>query len=215
MDRSQKSIQAPPGGRLSSIRTSEGIIHVQTEFGSFPSSRVITSVMLNGAVLFKEATEWQKTYSTSEGFRDLERLINVQHQKIYEDTRKNVESGNLDNFKLSEPINFKKDQTSDIIEAAKNLDNSVLVEVLNSAGEILYRDSEFWKNRAGDKLPDMFGMGVFLSRQFGCGAFHDANLKTPEENFCWTEVATMKFIFKTENSQALLKQLNELASNYG
>lgn len=171
--------------------------------------------MLNGAVLFKEVTEWQKTYSTSEGYRDLDRLINVQHQKIYEDTRKNVEAGNLENFKLSEPITFKKDLTSEIIEAAKSVDDGVLIEVLDSAGEIIYRDSEFWKNRAVDKLPDMFGMGKFLSRQFGCGAFQDANLKTPEENFCWTEFASMKFIFKSENSQALLKKLKELASSDG
>jgi len=71
-----------PNGLASEAVVEETKFCVQTEFAHRPKPRVTTTISLNGEVVEKVETNWEKSPLTEEDKRDIERFLQKQHQKV-------------------------------------------------------------------------------------------------------------------------------------
>jgi hypothetical protein len=71
-----------PIGLASEAVIEETRFCVQTEFAHRPKPRVTTTISLNGEVVEKVETNWEKSPLTEEDKRDIERFLHKQHQKV-------------------------------------------------------------------------------------------------------------------------------------
>jgi hypothetical protein len=88
-----------PNGLASEAMVQEDKFCVQTEFAHRPQPRVTTTISLNGEVVEKVETKWQKSPLTEEDKRDIERFLQKQHHKVMEKIRAKgdrPESGEMD-----------------------------------------------------------------------------------------------------------------------
>jgi hypothetical protein len=73
-----------PNGLASEAVVQKARFCVQTEFAHRPKPRVTTTISLNGEVVEKVETKWQKSPLTEEDKQDIERFLQEQHQKVME-----------------------------------------------------------------------------------------------------------------------------------
>jgi hypothetical protein len=73
-----------PNGLASEAVVQKTRFCVQTEFAHRPEPRVTTTISLNGEVVEKVETKWQKSPLTEEDKKDIERFLQKQHQKVME-----------------------------------------------------------------------------------------------------------------------------------
>jgi hypothetical protein len=73
-----------PNGLASEAVVQKARFCVQTEFAHRPKPRVTTTISLNGEVVEKVETKWQKSPLTEEDKQDIESFLQEQHQKVME-----------------------------------------------------------------------------------------------------------------------------------
>jgi hypothetical protein len=71
-----------PSGRLSAINHGDSKIEIQTEFSKHPEPRIATSVSIKGRVIHKIQKQWGKTIDSLDEMREVEEVINRQHDEV-------------------------------------------------------------------------------------------------------------------------------------
>ena len=71
-----------PAGRLSAVDHGDQKIAIQTEFSKYPEPRIATSVSIGGRTIHKIQKLWGKTIDSLEEMRQVEELINRQHDEV-------------------------------------------------------------------------------------------------------------------------------------
>lgn len=71
-----------PAGRLSAVDHGDQKIAIQTEFSKYPEPRVATSVSIGGRTIHKIQKLWGKAIESLDEMRQVEELINRQHDEV-------------------------------------------------------------------------------------------------------------------------------------
>jgi hypothetical protein len=71
-----------PAGRLSAVDHGDQKIAIQTEFSKYPEPRITTSVSIGGRTIHKIQKLWGKTIDSLDEMRQVEELINKQHDEV-------------------------------------------------------------------------------------------------------------------------------------
>jgi hypothetical protein len=71
-----------PSGRLSAIDHGDQKIAVQTEFSKYPQPRIATAVSIGGRTIHKIQKLWGKSIDSLDEMRQVEELINRQHDEV-------------------------------------------------------------------------------------------------------------------------------------
>jgi hypothetical protein len=73
-----------PAGRLSAVDHGDQKIAIQTEFSKYPEPRIATSVSIGGRTIHKIQKLWGKPIESLDEMREVEELINRQHDEVTE-----------------------------------------------------------------------------------------------------------------------------------
>lgn len=71
-----------PAGRLSAVDHGDQKIAIQTEFSKYPEPRIATSVSIGGRTIHKIQKLWGKAIDSLDEMRQVEELINRQHEEV-------------------------------------------------------------------------------------------------------------------------------------
>jgi hypothetical protein len=71
-----------PAGRLSAVDHGNQKIAIQTEFSKYPEPRITTSVSIGGRTIHKIQKLWGKAIDSLDEMRQVEELINRQHDEV-------------------------------------------------------------------------------------------------------------------------------------
>jgi hypothetical protein len=71
-----------PAGRLSAVDHGDQKIAIQTEFSKCPEPRIATTVSIGGRTIHKIQKLWGKTIDSLDEVRQVEELINKQHDEV-------------------------------------------------------------------------------------------------------------------------------------
>jgi hypothetical protein len=204
-----------PAGRLSYVKHSTGTIHIQTEFSSYPNIRIITTVVLNGAVLIKESNDWQEPIATDGDVRKAESALASQHERIYEKTLKVIKSlGSSGPSKISEKKQ-RVDPVMDLAKHAENIDGVEIVTVFDSDGAILYSTGENRDCLATISAPTIAAFTRLISERFNSGSFIKATFKAPENGLCWLLKEDKIIAAQGPKPEATIRQIQDMKGNDG
>jgi hypothetical protein len=218
MPQEDKQIAAVPGGRLSYIRHPDGTIHIQTEFSTFPEMRIVTTVVLNGAVLLKQAENWAAPIASEEEYRKAEEFLNKQHDQVIGRTRELME--NADPMRIKTDIAGRTETTPPrsegadlklVLDMVGRLDNIRLLAVMDLEGVVLHSSREMAESPVVRSAEAFTGLVRIFSERFNCGEFIDAVYRLSENGIGWISAKDFILAIECDRPEPIIKRLKELA----
>ncbi|MBD3170266.1 MAG: hypothetical protein GF307_12340 [candidate division Zixibacteria bacterium] len=210
-----KPVYNVPGGQLSYIKHPAGTVHIQTEFSTYPTLRVITTVILNGAVLFKEAEDWNRELSSDEDRRSADEFLRVQHAKVYEKTLKVVKSQNLGKEDAYSKAVEEQKASDDLIDETRSMSGFKGLTIFDQDGAILYTADEERDSIIAKSAPALAAMAGILSERFNAGQFDKAVFKSAGNGICWVSFEDKILSAENPKPESAIKQMEEIVARHG
>ena len=208
-------LQNVPGGRLSYISHPEGTIHIQTEFSSYPALRVITTVVSNGAVLYKKSSDWEKPVGNEQEYSEAEVFLISQHKRIY---KKIVEEYKFSGAVKEIDSGSGKNSSgiiTDIIEKIKRLDDAGALAIFDSDGVVLHSSDEKCRQIAVNTAPAISAFTELISGQFNSGEFRKAVFKSADNGLCWLNTGEVRIGLQSSKPESTLSELIKVINGNG
>ncbi|MCP4632400.1 MAG: hypothetical protein GY855_05700 [candidate division Zixibacteria bacterium] len=210
MSQNDKQLLNIPGGRLSYIKGGSGTIHIQTEFSTYPSLRIVTTVVLEGAVLFKEATEWTKPISTDDESQAAKDVMFAQHQKIHDLAELDKLPGiSTQDPSVADEESAEKQVLLNLFDRCSAQNGFHSVTIFDNEGVILNSSCEDENKPSSASASAIATFILLLSERFKSGGFQQAVFKSPSNNICWLSSKIGIIGAEVENLEKGLSELKK------